>query len=103
MIAPKAPVARPKVAGKENTPAPTIEPTTRALNAQSESFCVEVDIWSPVDEVIVEDATIAVHPEISLLIGGCNVLHKNPPLWKNILPQQFYMETNDHTLIGNPY
>ena len=38
MSAPKAPVVRPKAAGKVKMPAPTIEPTTSATSAPRESF-----------------------------------------------------------------
>ena len=38
MMAPNGPVAAPKVRGSENMPAPTIEPTTIAVNAGRESF-----------------------------------------------------------------
>src|SRR5262245_45031032 len=38
MIAPKGPVALAKVLGSEKIPAPTIDPTTIAVNAQKENF-----------------------------------------------------------------
>ena len=36
--APRTPVARPKVAGREKIPAPTMEPTTKEVRAARESF-----------------------------------------------------------------
>ncbi len=38
--APNTPVTRPKVWGSEKMPAPTIEPTTIAVNTGRENFCV---------------------------------------------------------------
>ena len=38
MMAPKPPLARPKVAGREKIPAPTIDPTTSAVRAATLSF-----------------------------------------------------------------
>jgi hypothetical protein len=43
-MAPKGPVARPKVRGNEKIPEPTIDPTTIAVRANSESFCVGCDV-----------------------------------------------------------
>jgi len=43
-MAPKGPVAMPKVRGREKIPAPTIDPTTIAVNANRENFAVEFDI-----------------------------------------------------------
>jgi hypothetical protein len=43
MIAPKGPVAVAKVLGKEKIPAPTIDPTTIAVNVQKENFCMETE------------------------------------------------------------
>ena len=40
IIAPNGPVALPKVRGSEKIPAPTIDPTTIAVKANRESFCV---------------------------------------------------------------
>src|SRR6516162_3149606 len=40
MIAPKTPVAVPKARGSDQMPAPTIEPTTIMVSANSENFCV---------------------------------------------------------------
>src|SRR5215813_7208266 len=40
MIAPKTPVAVAKGRGNDQIPAPTIEPTTIMVSANSESFCV---------------------------------------------------------------
>jgi len=40
MIAPKTPVAVAKGRGNDQMPAPTIEPTTIMVSANSESFCV---------------------------------------------------------------
>jgi hypothetical protein len=41
MIAPKGPVAVANVLGKEKIPAPTIDPTTIAVNVQKENFCMD--------------------------------------------------------------
>lgn len=38
-MAPNGPVAAPKVRGRENIPAPTMDPTTIAVRANRESFC----------------------------------------------------------------
>jgi hypothetical protein len=38
-IAPKGPVAGPDVRGRENMPAPTIDPTTMLARTSGESFC----------------------------------------------------------------
>jgi len=43
-IAPKGPVATPKVPGREKIPAPTIKPTTIAVNANREIFRIEGDV-----------------------------------------------------------
>ncbi|GLR84460.1 hypothetical protein GCM10007857_11700 [Bradyrhizobium iriomotense] len=40
-MAPNGPVAMPKVRGNEKMPEPTIEPTTIAVSANSESFCID--------------------------------------------------------------
>ena len=40
MTAPNGPVALAKVRGSEKMPAPTMPPTTIAVRANSESFCV---------------------------------------------------------------
>jgi hypothetical protein len=40
MMAPKGPVAMPKVRGSEKMPEPTMDPTTIAVSANSESFWV---------------------------------------------------------------
>src|SRR5690348_2567550 len=41
--APKGPVASPKVRGREKIPAPTMEPTTRAIRVPSENWFVVVN------------------------------------------------------------
>src|SRR5262252_7018718 len=41
IIAPKGPVAVAKVLGREKIPAPTIDPTTIAVNVQKENFCTD--------------------------------------------------------------
>jgi hypothetical protein len=43
MIAPKTPVAVAKGRGNDQMPAPTIEPTTIMVSANSENFCVRSD------------------------------------------------------------
>jgi hypothetical protein len=43
-MAPKGPVAMPKVRGNENIPEPTIDPTTIAVRANNESFCEGGDV-----------------------------------------------------------
>jgi hypothetical protein len=43
-MAPKGPVAMPKVRGNENIPEPTIDPTTIAVRANKESFCIGCDV-----------------------------------------------------------
>ena len=43
MMAPNGPVAMAKVRGSEKMPAPTMEPTTMPVRANSESFCTEFD------------------------------------------------------------
>ena len=40
-MAPNGPVAMPKVLGSEKMPEPTIEPTTIAVSANSESFWID--------------------------------------------------------------
>jgi hypothetical protein len=42
-MAPKGPVAMPKVRGNEKIPEPTIEPTTIAVRANKDSLCVGCD------------------------------------------------------------
>ncbi|MNV94728.1 hypothetical protein D3C71_1895480 [compost metagenome] len=41
MMAPNPPVARPKVAGKENIPAPIMDPTTRAVRDHRDNLFVD--------------------------------------------------------------
>jgi hypothetical protein len=47
IIAPNGPVATPKARGSEKIPAPTIEPTTIMVSANSEIFCVRADAIAP--------------------------------------------------------
>src|SRR5262245_42989071 len=49
MIAPNTPVACPKFLGSEKTPAPTMEPTTIAVNVGNDSFCSDFtrDVFPP--------------------------------------------------------
>src|SRR6516162_4489606 len=44
IIAPNGPVAVAKVLGREKIPAPTIDPTTIAVNAQKENFCTDAGV-----------------------------------------------------------
>jgi hypothetical protein len=41
MIAPKGPVALPKVRGREKIPEPTMDPTTMPVRANNDSFCTD--------------------------------------------------------------
>ena len=47
MTAPIGPVAPAKVRGKENMPAPTMDPTTIPVSANRESFCPDRDATIP--------------------------------------------------------
>jgi len=47
MIAPKGPVAAANVRGSEKIPAPTIDPTTIAVNVERENVCLEVVVMPP--------------------------------------------------------
>src|SRR5215467_9989088 len=58
MMAPKGPVAMPKVLGREKIPEPTMDPTTMAVSVNSGSFCTPVALAVGEDEV----ATLAIVP-----------------------------------------
>ncbi len=47
MMAPKGPVAFPKVRGREKMPEPTMDPTTMAVSVNSGSFCTAVVLTEP--------------------------------------------------------
>jgi hypothetical protein len=48
-MAPKGPVAMPKVRGNEKIPEPTIDPTTIAVRANRESLCTGCDVMPCLD------------------------------------------------------
>src|SRR5262249_57984456 len=61
MMAPKGPVALPKVLGREKVPEPTMDPTTMAVSVNSGSFCTAVLlVAAPLGEAVA--ATSAIVP-----------------------------------------
>src|SRR5262245_4365946 len=61
MMAPKGPVALPKVLGREKIPEPTMDPTTMAVSVNSGSFCTAVLlVAAPLGEAVT--ATSAIIP-----------------------------------------